>query len=78
MPEVVAALTHAMGVNMAVDDNSYTEKYAIAIVSLTEARFGEEGVSFRLDGRTNTAGWSQGEKAVKAGAVARVSGRTQA
>ena len=32
MPEVVAALTHAMGGNMAVDDNSYTEKYAIAMV----------------------------------------------
>ena len=78
MPEVVAVLTHAMGVNMAVDDNSHTEKYAIAIVSLTEARFGEEGVSFRLDGRTNTAGWSQSEKAVKAGAAAGVSGRTQA
>ena len=43
MPEVVAVLTHAMGVNMAVDDNSYTEKYAIAIVSLTEARFGGTG-----------------------------------
>ena len=32
MPEVVAGLTHAMGGNMAVDEDSYTEKYAIAMV----------------------------------------------
>ena len=78
MPEVVAVLTQAMGVHMAVDDNRDTEKYAIAIVSLTEARFGEERVCFRLEGRTSTAEWSQGEQAVKAGAAAGVSGRTQA
>ena len=66
MPEVVAVLTQAMGVHMAVDDNRDTEKYAIAIVSLTEARFGEERVCFRLEGRTSTAEWSQCEQAVKA------------
>ena len=43
MPEVVAGLTHAMGGNMAVDEDSYTEKYAIAMVWLTEARFGGTG-----------------------------------
>ena len=64
MPEVVADLTHDLVGKEAVDEDSYTEKCAIAMVYLTEVRFRGMGI-YHADGRTNTAGGCRGEKPVK-------------